>query len=86
MTMSCPYSEEELQEWDSVANPMGEACSTCKDCDCEHWVGSCEDCENYEKWPECGGPYREDPMDELYIVEDKNKTSNIKEIGEEHET
>ncbi len=32
----CPYSEEELQKWDSVSNPMGEACSDCTEYDCEH--------------------------------------------------
>ena len=42
--MSCPYSEEELQVWDSVANPMGEACYHCFECDCEHWAGTCEGC------------------------------------------
>ena len=35
----CPYSEYELQEWDSVCNPMGEACYECDECECEHWAG-----------------------------------------------
>ena len=51
----CPYSEEALQEWDSVANPMGDACFTCDNCDCVHWFGSCEGCEKHWKWHECGG-------------------------------
>lgn len=34
--MGCPYSDEELQKWDSVTNPMGPACSDCEDYDCEH--------------------------------------------------
>jgi len=32
----CPYSDEELQEWDSVTNPMGSACDDCPNLDCEH--------------------------------------------------
>jgi len=64
--MSCPYSEAELQGYDSVCNPIGDACSTCDDCDCEHWSGSCQGCEKYWKWAECGGPDRPDPMDEAY--------------------
>lgn len=48
--MSCPYSDEELQEWDGVANPMGQACRECYECTCEHYDGDCpcdlpiEDC------------------------------------------
>lgn len=42
--MSCPYSEEELQEWDSVCNPMGDACYTCDECGCDHWAGTCLNC------------------------------------------
>jgi hypothetical protein len=34
--MSCPYSDEELQEWDGVTNPMGAPCYSCEDWDCEH--------------------------------------------------
>jgi len=34
--MSCPYSEEDLDYWDGVANPMGEACNDCQDYDCDH--------------------------------------------------
>ena len=34
--MSCPYSDEELEYWDSVSNPMGDECYTCEDWDCEH--------------------------------------------------
>ena len=33
---SCPYSDIELQYWDGVANPMGDACDDCTDVDCEH--------------------------------------------------
>lgn len=68
--MGCPYSEEELQKWDSVCNPMGDACYTCEDCDCDHWAGSCDSCTRHEKWAECGGPWRPDPMDEAYIVKE----------------
>lgn len=27
--MSCPYSDEELDYWDGVCNPMGDACYEC---------------------------------------------------------
>lgn len=68
--MSCPYSDEELQEWDSVCNPMGDACSMCQDCDCDHWAGSCEGCEPSEKWLDCGGPWARDayPPESGHIV------------------
>lgn len=39
--MSCPYSERELERWDSVCNPIGEACYSCDECECEHWAGEC---------------------------------------------
>jgi hypothetical protein len=39
--MGCAYSDEKLQEFDSVANPMGPACRDCTDCICEHWDGVC---------------------------------------------
>ena len=55
-----------MQEWDSVANPMGDACYTCDDCDCVHWAGDCDGCNKHSKWVECGGPWRPDPMDEAY--------------------
>ena len=53
--MGCPYSEEELIKWDSVMNPMGEACYTCTDCDCDHWVGDCEKCDRF-----CENPKRDE--------------------------
>jgi len=31
----CPYSDESLEQFDSVANPMGDACDDCDDYDCE---------------------------------------------------
>lgn len=34
--MSCPYSDEELDYWDGVYNPMGRACYTCEWYECEH--------------------------------------------------
>lgn len=34
--MSCPYSDEELQYWDSVCNPMGQSCYSCEEYECEH--------------------------------------------------
>jgi len=71
--LRCPYSEEELQEWDSVCNPMGDACFTCEDCDCDHWAGDCEGCDRTEKWAECGGPWRPDPMDEAYAVKESKE-------------
>ena len=43
--MGCPYSDEELEKWDSVCNPMGPACSECNDCECDHWAGTCEGCQ-----------------------------------------
>lgn len=33
---SCPHSEYDLMLFDSVTNPMGEACNRCEDHDCEH--------------------------------------------------
>jgi len=43
--MSCPYSDEELQKWDGVSNPMGPECSRCYNCECEHWAGDCFECD-----------------------------------------
>lgn len=43
--MSCPYSQETLDEWEDVVNPMGKACNGCDDCECIHWLGSCVDCD-----------------------------------------
>lgn len=34
--MSCPYSSEELDLWDGVCNPMGDACDECGEFECEH--------------------------------------------------
>ena len=34
--MNCPYSSEELDHWDGVSNPMGEACNECGEWECEH--------------------------------------------------
>jgi hypothetical protein len=51
---SCPYSDAELEKWDSVSNPMGDACDDCEDSDCEHNPN-----------PKPGEPDI-DPMDELY--------------------
>lgn len=34
--MSCPFSIEELEYFDGVVNPMGEACNDCEDFECEH--------------------------------------------------
>ena len=33
---SCPYSDEELDYWDGVSNPMGDACNDCLNYECEH--------------------------------------------------
>ena len=43
--MSCPYSEEELEKWDGVSNPMGQACNNCYKCECEHWFWCPDDCD-----------------------------------------
>jgi hypothetical protein len=32
----CPYSDEELEYWNGVCNPMGDACNGCQDYECEH--------------------------------------------------
>lgn len=34
--MSCPYSDDDLEMFDGVSNPMGSACYECADFDCEH--------------------------------------------------
>lgn len=34
--MSCPYTDEELEIWDSVTNPMGQPCYRCDDYGCVH--------------------------------------------------
>ncbi len=54
--MGCRYTDEQLQEWDGVANPMGEACRNCRECTCSHWDGDCpcdlegtEDCMDPER-------------------------------------
>ncbi len=41
---SCPYSDEELEKWDSVTNPLGDACHVCDNCYCEHWSGTEHSC------------------------------------------
>jgi hypothetical protein len=33
---SCPYTPEELDRWDGVNNPMGDACKECGEFECEH--------------------------------------------------
>lgn len=45
--MSCPYSDETLQKWDSVANPIGAACMDCDDPDCEHNLANYGDEDDY---------------------------------------
>jgi len=32
----CPYPDELLDKWDSVSNPIGDACGDCTQYDCEH--------------------------------------------------
>ena len=34
--MSCRWSDEELEYWDGVTNPMGMECNECAEWDCEH--------------------------------------------------
>lgn len=34
--MRCPWSDEELEYWDGVSNPMGSECNECEVWDCEH--------------------------------------------------
>lgn len=34
--MSCPYSDEELAYWEGVCNPIGDACYSCEEWECEH--------------------------------------------------
>ena len=34
--MDCPYSDEELQYFDGVNNPMGDECRNCQNFECEH--------------------------------------------------
>ena len=36
MSGYCPYSDEELEYWDGVSNPMGSECNDCEEYDCEH--------------------------------------------------
>lgn len=44
--MGCAYSDEELEKFEDVSNPMGAACCDCSDCLCSHWDGKCpDDCE-----------------------------------------
>jgi len=51
----CPYSETELAMWDSVCNPMGDACYDCDEFECDHNPNPSPE---YDGW--------EDPMDEVY--------------------
>jgi len=44
----CPYPDELLDKWDSVANPIGKECEDCEVYECEHNL-------NYE-------PYIESPI------------------------
>ena len=57
--MGCGYSEAELQEKASVLTPLGPACYGCTQCECEHWAGSCENCDKV-----CDDPaqFQIDPM------------------------
>jgi len=34
--LGCPYSEDELDRWDGVDNPMGNFCYECEEWECEH--------------------------------------------------
>jgi len=34
--MTCSYTDEELEIWDGVSNPMGQPCYRCDDYDCVH--------------------------------------------------
>lgn len=34
--LGCPYSEDELDRWDGVNNPMGNFCYECEEWECEH--------------------------------------------------
>ncbi len=36
MSYACPYSDEELEKWDGVTHPMGNACNDCENYECEH--------------------------------------------------
>lgn len=42
--MSCPYTDDELEYFDGVSNPMGDACRDCDNFECEH--NSTEDFPN----------------------------------------
>ncbi len=67
--MGCAYSDIEVEKWEDVSNPIGEACSNCFNCECEHWAGICpEDCE-FLGGQECPGKWEgadlwRDPMSE----------------------
>lgn len=47
--MGCSYSEEKLDEFDGVSNPMGTACSSCYSCECEHWDNCPDDCDEEDR-------------------------------------
>jgi hypothetical protein len=60
-----PYSEDELQEWDSVCNPMGDACYQCDECECDHWAGDhTAGCPHMN--PDCLGEEYFDLLDDDY--------------------
>ena len=49
--MGCPYSSEELDYWDGVYNPMGDACNECGEWECEHNLNA-ESIYGYEDFEE----------------------------------
>jgi hypothetical protein len=51
--MSCPYPDELLEYWDSVANPMGSECADCKEWDCEHNDND----DNPNRWDAYDNPF-----------------------------
>jgi len=34
--MGCYYTDDELQKYDGIANPIGKACYNCDELQCEH--------------------------------------------------
>ena len=54
MSYACPYSEEELEKWDSVSNPMGRACLGCENYDCEHNLNSDPSYPEFDSYEEVG--------------------------------
>ena len=48
--MNCPYSDEELEEWEDASNPMGKECLSCDELDCQHNLNSGEvESDSYEE-------------------------------------